>query len=819
MAISWNVPALINKIATDIPGLNTLLKALLKWDTSGTEDIPTGAKRLTDSGTGKQIQEYDGASWGSVGKLMHDTDMLDGKHAATGQTANTIPVRDANGSVPGNITGNAATATEASSLASSYTVPIANGGTGATDAGGARQSLGTNNAANITTGTLATARGGTGRTDGKVTDVHLTDYSVSALSVGAFGPAAAKSAVSADTLIVPGTYYCTGCTVALKWPTTSNQYVRVTRNGTNVYQEAFTYNSQIKYRRWSTNTGSSWTRWYCDYGGVGTTTIYLSKDGADTNTGLSADSPLLTVAAALQQAAQIGSTGTITFRFGPGDWGNVGIYGDELSCTAINIYPTTGGTSTTEPENMPTFGNLSLLNGQFQIGNIEANYIYARHSYVYVRYYNKINRATAETAAYMHFAGATAIDIKYDSAGTAGIFTVNYGGFIYLNEMMNLASGLANSAFIYSNVGQGRVYIGNSFSYTGTYTGKKFNINANADLSFNYDPTKKTTDSLPGSGNTTNGGLFLNGVPQTAVLATKATQLNTARTIAISGGATGTATSFNGTANITIPVTALDVSKANAGTLAVGRGGTGGTSLDGAGIVTKTGNQTIGGTKTFSASTVLSGNNLVYQLKASGWQRATAPSAAQNWWPLQALDKAGKQVGGLYYIYGTDKALCAYLMCYKGTTNDTTRSSLRIGYDKNGDVFTYAPTPGASSNDTNIATTAWVRTYVTGNSKKVASKGTCTTNGTWSITGLTVGFPLFILYEAVTTPSDSGTSARLWMLSGARGGVSKKGEFELGTIYGVDRTGNTDVFIVIPTATTVSIGVMDVEDDRLIAYQ
>jgi hypothetical protein len=43
--------------------------------------------------------------------------------------------------------------------------------------------------------------------------------------------------------------------------------------------------------------------------------------------------------------------------------------------------------------------------------------------------------------------------------------------------------------------------------------------------------------------------------------ATTATRLQTARTIAISGGVTGTATSFNGTANITIPVTAVDASK------------------------------------------------------------------------------------------------------------------------------------------------------------------------------------------------------------------------------------------------------------------
>jgi hypothetical protein len=53
--------------------------------------------------------------------------------------------------------------------------------------------------------------------------------------------------------------------------------------------------------------------------------------------------------------------------------------------------------------------------------------------------------------------------------------------------------------------------------------------------------------------------------------ASNATVLQTARTIAISGGATGTATSFNGGANITIPITALNVSTANAGTLANAR--------------------------------------------------------------------------------------------------------------------------------------------------------------------------------------------------------------------------------------------------------
>lgn len=68
--------------------------------------------------------------------------------------------------------------------------------------------------------------------------------------------------------------------------------------------------------------------------------------------------------------------------------------------------------------------------------------------------------------------------------------------------------------------------------------------------------------------------------------ASTATTLQTARSIAISGPITGTATSFNGSSDITIPVTALDVGHANVtGTLAVDHGGTGVTTSTGTGSV------------------------------------------------------------------------------------------------------------------------------------------------------------------------------------------------------------------------------------------
>lgn len=57
--------------------------------------------------------------------------------------------------------------------------------------------------------------------------------------------------------------------------------------------------------------------------------------------------------------------------------------------------------------------------------------------------------------------------------------------------------------------------------------------------------------------------------------AATATKLAAARLFSVTGGATAGGVSFDGTGNVTLNVTALDVSKASAGTLPVARGGTG----------------------------------------------------------------------------------------------------------------------------------------------------------------------------------------------------------------------------------------------------
>ena len=90
--------------------------------------------------------------------------------------------------------------------------------------------------------------------------------------------------------------------------------------------------------------------------------------------------------------------------------------------------------------------------------------------------------------------------------------------------------------------------------------------------------------------------------------ASTSTTLQTARSIAISGPITGTATSFNGSSDITIPVTALDVGHANVtGTLPVTRGGTGVATSTGTGSVVLSASPALTGTPT--APTAAAGTN------------------------------------------------------------------------------------------------------------------------------------------------------------------------------------------------------------------
>lgn len=100
-----------------------------------------------------------------------------------------------------------------------------------------------------------------------------------------------------------------------------------------------------------------------------------------------------------------------------------------------------------------------------------------------------------------------------------------------------------------------------------------------ADTSKMYYVVAKTTNGSGISGAIVGTNYeFIPYAAGTAVNATSATTAATlanTRTFSIAGGATAAAQNFNGSQNVTLTVTALDVDKASAGTLAVARGGTG----------------------------------------------------------------------------------------------------------------------------------------------------------------------------------------------------------------------------------------------------
>lgn len=116
-----------------------------------------------------------------------------------------------------------------------------------------------------------------------------------------------------------------------------------------------------------------------------------------------------------------------------------------------------------------------------------------------------------------------------------------------------------------------------SASLSGTAT-QANNINGGAAGGITYQSNANTTSHVAAgtSGQVlkSNGAAAPSWVDQSTITAGNATKLQTSRTISIGTGATGTATSFDGQANITIPITDVNAGYIGTGTLNMARLGT-----------------------------------------------------------------------------------------------------------------------------------------------------------------------------------------------------------------------------------------------------
>jgi hypothetical protein len=200
------------------------------------------------------------------------------------------------------------------------------------------------------------------------------------------------------------------------------------------------------------------------------------------------------------------------------------------------------------------------------------------------------------------------IDVPLSITRSSGQVVIPNGSGIAQLNASNLSSGTVADARLSSNVAL--------LNATQTFTGQKtfnqallmgsttlFNINGStpggqinglyvadlggtvgttnnptftAAIAGQIDSSRSVAVSVDGAGNL--WGFRSHSSAGTYVWNSKvvnADQLTTARTIALSGAATGTATSFNGSANITIPVTALNASNLTTGTVPTARLGTG----------------------------------------------------------------------------------------------------------------------------------------------------------------------------------------------------------------------------------------------------
>lgn len=137
MATSINSPSLEHAIHTDIPAINVIVNALAKGDPSVLSDLETGTKRIVEGPSGWEFQQLGKNGWVTLSSFNIDAQKVDGFEASAKVAKNTIPVRDAEGKIPGDISG---TAASAESLTS--TLSIGGGGTGASSVEQARSNLG-----------------------------------------------------------------------------------------------------------------------------------------------------------------------------------------------------------------------------------------------------------------------------------------------------------------------------------------------------------------------------------------------------------------------------------------------------------------------------------------------------------------------------------------------------------------------------------------------------------------------------------------------------------------------------------------------------
>ena len=503
-----------NAILDDLQEIVALIQSGAKMDPTGNTNIPNGAKRVVAVTGGYQIQSYNGTTWVSVGKLMHDCDSVDGKNPNTGTAAGTIPVRDNKGQLPGDITGNAGTATK---LATARTIDLG-GIVSATEQefDGSKPITIPVNSVNVNNenddavkGVLTPAHGGTGRTDGAAADVIVNSAQgeVKASVYGQIGDARLITGQDLDTLTVSGNYITRGGTVANHYPRNIQEasctVVRVSRAGAHILQTIICSESDVWVRR-STNTGGSWLAWEAVSGyRKSFVTLYVSKSGNDNNTGLTTDSPVQTISRAMEIVRGQMPTdpnASIHLCLGEGNWGTVQFITLPIK---VDIYPYDHQNATEYSTSLPVFEQITVTNGFVAFhGVVVTGMCYATYNGTLSieNSYNRVAELRSEYGACMLLWNYT-----YNLDFIAGnrpylLRTYCHGAIIGTGALkLNIAENITvTSAVLHCDLHGTIVFPTNAqitLSEGVSVTGRKYNIQNFSRTNLN----KEWLDSIPGS--------------------------------------------------------------------------------------------------------------------------------------------------------------------------------------------------------------------------------------------------------------------------------------------------------------------------------
>ena len=323
-------------------------------------------------------------------------------------------------------------------------------------------------------------------------------------------------------------------------------------------------------------------------------------------------------------------------------------------------------------------------------------------------YYTKSTAANSVSLGY--YANASAANsIALGANSVADVKdTVSVGSSTLKRRIMNVANGTADNDAV--NYNQLKPTI-KSLSVSGrTITYTKVD-GTTGTITTQDNDTHYTSHLYVGSGTaanaaTTNGNTKLT-LTDNSTVREKVTVKGT--------GATTVTSDANGV--ITINSTNTTYSTGNATTAGIGKlYAESGTNTDGS-MTQKAINTALGG-KYNTSGGILTGNVTISKsapalvTKNTALTRGTAPTAANNNWFVQGQDSAAKNTGGLYKTVSTTNVSEMRLYDYPNKDNTSGGHYISIGHDADGNAFTYAPTPAASSNNTNIATTAFVKTEV-----------------------------------------------------------------------------------------------------------